>query len=650
MQKQHLPGAPILFALALSTAGLPAQAQFNAALVSAGSTSTCAATASGTLNCWGYSSQGQIGNGDHLTLVTSPVVVRELAEGVKSVSAGSGSSTCAVTRSGAAKCWGLSAGGLGDGVNRGTGADLPVQLLKLTSGVASISVGTSFVCALMDTGGVTCFGNNDSGQLGHGDAGSSHIPTGWFAVGLESGVKQLSVGSVHACVLTNGGAVKCWGNNLYGQLGDGTTTNRRTPIDVPGLSSGVTAIATAWYHTCALMQAGTVKCWGINEEEEVTPGNTLAITSATDIPGITNATLLAPGRFHTCAALASGGIKCWGGNGNGQIGDGSYSRRSLPVSVAGITGRVTALSSGSGHTCANVEGSGLSCWGYGYFGQLGNGAQTEKVATPARVGPAKFTPSYQGLWWRAPAGSESGWGVSIAQQGDILFAAWFTYDEQRNGMWLVMTEGRKDANGRYSGTLYRTRGPVFTAVPWNPAQVSLTPVGIVSFRFSSANDGFFQYTLGGVTVEKPIVRQVFSPLAPTCEIGGDAGVPNYTDLWWRSPAGSESGWGVSVNHQGDTIFAVWYTYGADGNGQWLVLSNGQRTAPGVYEGSLYRTTGPAYSAQPWNGIEVVATAVGYAKLTFTGTSEGTFEYTLGDVTQVKPITRQVYASTVTVCR
>jgi hypothetical protein len=258
--------------------------------------------------------------------------------------------------------------------------------------------------------------------------------------------------------------------------------------------------------------------------------------------------------------------------------------------------------------------------------------------------------NFQALWWRAPAESESGWGLNITHQGDTLFATWFTYDLDGSGMWLVASDARKIGENAYSGTLYRTTGPAFDSAVFN-GQIGVTPVGMASFTFTDANNGTFSYAVGSVMQSKAITRQIYSSPVATCVAGGTAGpTPSYQDLWWRSPAGSESGWGVNITHQGDILFATWFTYAAGGRGMWLVMSNGMRTAAGTYTGALYRTTGPAFSVAQWNVSEVKVTPVGTATFTFADGANGTFAYTLDGVSQTKAITRQVYSTPATVCR
>jgi hypothetical protein len=259
--------------------------------------------------------------------------------------------------------------------------------------------------------------------------------------------------------------------------------------------------------------------------------------------------------------------------------------------------------------------------------------------------------SYEGLWWKSPAGSESGWGVNITHQGDILFATWFTYDIDGSGMWLVMSNGAKVGQSTYSGTLYRTIGPSFAAAPWNPSQVSATAVGSATFSFSDPNNGTFAYTVNGISQSKSITRQVYATPVPTCvESSTQAPTANYQDLWWRSPGGSESGWGVNITHQGNILFATVFTYDATGKGMWLVMSNGAKTAPSVYSGALYRTTGPAFNASPWNPSAVTATTVGTGTFFFSDSNNATFTYTVNGTTVTKSITRQIYSSPPTVCQ
>ncbi|HKW81049.1 MAG TPA: hypothetical protein VJQ49_08570 [Casimicrobiaceae bacterium] len=259
-------------------------------------------------------------------------------------------------------------------------------------------------------------------------------------------------------------------------------------------------------------------------------------------------------------------------------------------------------------------------------------------------------PNYEGLWWNAPAGSEAGWGINLAHQGDTIFATWFTYDLTGKGLWLAMAASL-DAAGAYSGTLFETTGPPFDSVPFSPSLVNGAAVGTGTLTFSDLDNGTFAYTVDGIAQTKSITREVFAQL-PTCMFGILTDLTlayNYQDLWWAAPAGSESGWGVNLTHQGDTIFATWFTYDLDGTPMWLVAT-APKTALGVYSGTLFRTTGPPFDAVPFDPAAVAGTVVGTATFTFTDGNTGTFDYTVGGVTQSKAITREIFVSPGTVCQ
>ena len=128
-----------------------------------------------------------------------------------------------------------------------------------------------------------------------------------------------------------------------------------------------------------------------------------------------------------------------------------------------------------------------------------------------------------------------------------------------------------------------------------------------------------------------------------------AAQPNYTDIWWNSPAGSESGWGLFVTHQGDNAFAVWFTYDTDGRALWFV-GNAVKSGDRVYSGTFYRTTGAPYTIDPWPSRNTVANAVGSLTLAFSDANNGTFTYDVSGTRGFKSITRQVFSSPATVCR
>jgi len=278
-------------------------------------------------------------------------------------------------------------------------------------------------------------------------------------------------------------------------------------------------------------------------------------------------------------------------------------------------------------------------------GMLDAGAAVQAAA----AGPPSGDYNVQGLWWNAPAASESGWGINFAHQGDVIFATWFTYDGAGKAWWLSLTATRTGTN-TYAGSLVQTHGPAFNAVPFDGNAVTRTTVGSGVLAFTSADNGTFSYTVNGVSQTKAITRQVYGA-TPTCTFALHpplASVSNVQDLWWAAPAGAESGWGVNLTQQSDILFATWFTYDAAGAPLWL-SATATRTLAGTYTGVLNRTSGPAFNAVPFDPAKVVVTPAGTVTFTFADGNAGTFAYVLDGVAQVKPITRQVFRTPGTAC-
>jgi hypothetical protein len=274
---------------------------------------------------------------------------------------------CAITATNGVKCWGYVTG---DGTREEH--SLPVGVIGLQDGVTGVTTGRDFACASMNDGTVRCWGDdNRSGQLGNASREKRLVP---IEVAGLSGVVAVSAGWQHACALTTEGGVKCWGENGNGQLGDGTTTSRADPRDVAGLTSGVSAIAAGQYHTCALTDAGAVKCWGANDWGQLGDGTTTDRLLPIDVAGLESGVVsIASGLGpRTCAISTDRTALCWGGNEYGALADGSREPyRSTPTPVAGLPAGISHISTGLRNTCAVSEDGVTFCWGDNEWEVLG---------------------------------------------------------------------------------------------------------------------------------------------------------------------------------------------------------------------------------------------------------------------------------------
>ena len=325
---------------------------------------------------------------DELSVDTAPIAESEATSPAtaQAIAAG-GSHTCAVTSSGGVKCWGFNGlGELGDGTT--TNRLTPVDVSGLDRVVVkSVVAGGGHTCVLTTAGDVKCWGRNFEGQLGNGTTTNSLTPVD--VIGLGSGVKAIVAGEWYNCVVTANGGVKCWGNNYYGQLGNGETAySQSTPVNVIGLESGVTALVAGMGHTCAVMTDRRAKCWGLNAFGQLGDGTTDDSSVPLDVIGLWSDEVysLAAGIHHTCATnpyWPPGQLWCWGFNSMGQLGDGTTDDSSVPVrvKVLGAYGTSWAVVAGNFHTCGQrfFGDELLRCWGQNSFGQLGDGTGRDSL-------------------------------------------------------------------------------------------------------------------------------------------------------------------------------------------------------------------------------------------------------------------------------
>ena len=299
--------------------------------ITSGYLHSCALTTNGRVWCWGNNTYGQLGN-NSTTNSARPVAVAGLGRGVRAIDAG-WFDTCAITARGAVKCWGNNSyGQLGN--NTTTSSLTPAQVHGLTRGAKAVSASYFHTCAVTAKGAAKCWGNNSWGELGDNTANESAKPVGVY--GLNKRVKQISAGYTSTCAVTTKGAAKCWGSNLYGQLGDNSTTTTGKPVNVHGLGSGIKSVKAGGYHACALTTAGGVRCWGLNDEGQLGDNSTISSLKPVVVATADKMRVITSGFEHTCAMTAQRAITCWGYNQRGQLGDNSTANRSQPVTVFGF--------------------------------------------------------------------------------------------------------------------------------------------------------------------------------------------------------------------------------------------------------------------------------------------------------------------------
>jgi|GEM_PF-1610345 len=343
-----------------------------------GSYHSCALTATAGVKCWGDNSYGQLGDGT-TTLRREPVDVIGLNANIAAVSAGT-NHTCAITVAGGVKCWGNNTGGdLGDGT--AVQRNAPVDVAGLASGVVAISTGGSHTCAVTSVGGVKCWGANGDGQLGDGTTTNRLSPVN--VSGLTIGVLDVRVGDAHSCALITGGGVKCWGAGYRGQLGYVAPSGSTVAGDVIGLASGVLGIESGANHSCALLAAGAVKCWGLNSSGQLGNGAVLdplvvnIESTPVDVVGpLGSLSAISNGYDTSCVLTTAGRLKCWGSLENNS---------SSPLDVQRFVGGVVEIGVGSAHRCVVIAGGGIRCWGENYSGQLGNNGPNGFTTSPSIV-------------------------------------------------------------------------------------------------------------------------------------------------------------------------------------------------------------------------------------------------------------------------
>lgn len=294
--------------------------------------------------------------------------------------ASGGAHHCFINAGGGVECFGFNGfGQLGGGTL--DSSTVPVAVTGLNVGVSALALGRDHSCALTSSGGVKCWGYNGSGQLGNGSA-DSFMSSPTDVTGLTTGVVAIGSGTDHTCAVTGAGALKCWGSNSFGVLGNGSVISSRIPVGVSGLGSGVLAVSGGALDTCAVTSGAGVFCWGASN------GSTEPVLFSSLEGTVISISL---GSAHGCAVTQGGAVKCWGSNDGGKLGNGTTTSSTTPVDVQGLGSGFISVSSGSSHSCAlSITGT-TFCWGGNRYGQLGNSGTTNSnipVRASEQIAPA----------------------------------------------------------------------------------------------------------------------------------------------------------------------------------------------------------------------------------------------------------------------
>jgi len=340
-----------------STPTAPTCAGGTGCVLAVGDGAACAITSSGGVRCWGDNLFGQLGNGVAGGNGSSVAVdVKGLDGPVVQLALGD-YFACALTRTGKVQCWGDDGDGeIGAAVSATCTEDAcattATLAASLPAGISSIGAGELSVYAIVN-GAIQGWGDNgDSSLANTSGGGMTPVPI----MGLASAV-QVTGGLDTGCVVTTSSGVKCWGWGEHGQIGNGGTSDAVVPTDVTGLTTGVRSVASGGTHTCALLTSGGVECWGENSYGELGDGSTTDSTLPVQVSGLGGGdggdaiVAITAGDFNTCALTSAGGVKCWG-----QV-LGSHT----PTDVPGLSSGVTAVAVGPTQICAMTTSGSVLC-------------------------------------------------------------------------------------------------------------------------------------------------------------------------------------------------------------------------------------------------------------------------------------------------
>jgi alpha-tubulin suppressor-like RCC1 family protein len=344
----------------------PVSGNLTFASVTAGGVHTCGVTTRDEVYCWGWNYHGQLGDGTR-PAKTAPAPVPG-GSAFAAVSAGH-VHTCGVTTGGQAECWGVLL------LSTGLTSNIPPTPVSGELAFPSVSAGAFYTCGVTTGGQAYCWGLNGYGQLGDGTLTDRADPV---LVAGEFAFASASVGASHTCALTTSGEAYCWGHNYSGELGDGTVTDRSAPAPVAG-GLVFTSVTTGPAHTCGVTTGGQAYCWGQGWDGQLGDGTGMNQLVPTPVAGGLAFMSLSAGVFHTCGVTTNGQAYCWGRNAYGQLGDGTLAYRYTPAPVSGeLTFTSVSAESGGDHTCGITTSGQAYCWGRNDTGQLGDGTLTNR--------------------------------------------------------------------------------------------------------------------------------------------------------------------------------------------------------------------------------------------------------------------------------
>jgi alpha-tubulin suppressor-like RCC1 family protein len=382
---------------------------------------SCALLDDGTVRCWGLNDFGQLGSaansGTNNPNPAPQPAVNLAGHAAVAVTAGNFHS-CALLDDGTVRCWGLNnLGQLGSATNNGTINPNPTPQPAVNLGgrtAVAVTAGNFHSCALLDDASVRCWGHNYYGQLGsatnNGTGNSNPAPQPAVNLGPGRTAVAVTAGNIHSCALLDDGTVRCWGNNASGELGsaanNGTDNPNPTPQPAVNLGSrSAVAVSADGAHSCALLDDGTVRCWGNNRYGELgsAANNGTINPNPTPQPAVNlggrSAVAVTAGEIHSCALLDDGTVRCWGYNYYGELGSATNNATDNPNPTPqpavnlGAGRTAAAVTAGNVYSCALLDDGTVRCWGNNYYGQLGSATNNGTINPNPTPQPAVALPA-----------------------------------------------------------------------------------------------------------------------------------------------------------------------------------------------------------------------------------------------------------------